>query len=313
MTNNANNANNESKCHFTAADQMPWTVDSSFRVAPGLHRVDAENGALFVRDQWASVYRLAKQQRLATGRAMFGAPDEQVLQQIAARYQSQAASPAPVVHSARTAPAEHVDPNEIIDPVALSLQMQEDFVILHDQENGAGFKAEFFSVCFPSNWRPADKLGKDFLAIHAPVADNASLLKARQGIESIAFRQQSMVRHVWLLSPTGGLAQDPEERSSNWDTVLSTAHGDANALLSQAYFRVERQTTLPLPEIKRAVFFIRIMVCPLLAVLQHTPSRADVLSKSLASMSDAFLRYRGMHVLKDPLCRALQRFATSTH
>jgi len=310
MANNANNANNDLKCHFTAADQMPWTVESSFRVAPGLHRIDAENGALFVRDQWASVYRLAKQQRLATGRAMVGEPDGRVLQQIAVRYQSQAASPSPVAHTVNTDPA---DPTDTIDPVLLSLQMQEDFVILHDQENGAGFRAEFFSVCFPSNWRPVDKLGKDFLAIHTPVADNASLLKARQGIESIAFRQQSMVRHVWLLSPTGSLAQDPEERSSNWDTVLSTAHGDANALLSQAYFRVERQSTLPLPEIKRAVFFIRIMVCPLLAVLQHTPSRADVLSKSLASMSDAFLRYRGMHVLKDPLCRALQRFATSTH
>ena len=287
--------NNDSKCHFTAADQMPWTVDASFRVAPGLHRVADSATPLFVSDGQAGAYRLAKQERLVSGRAMVGASDPRVLEQIAARYKSELASAPPV------------------EPVALSLQMQEDFVILHDHGIGTGFTAEFLSVCFPSNWRPADKLGKDFLAIHAPVADSASLLKARQGIESIAFRQQSMVRHVWLLSPTDALAQDPETRGRNWEMVLSSAGGDAHALLSQVYFRVERQSTLPLPEIKRAVFFIRIMVCPLLAVLQQSPSRADVLSKSLASMSDAFLRYRGMQVLKDPLCEALQRFATRAH
>jgi len=295
--------NLDPQSHFTSADQMPWTVDAPFRVAPGLHRLQDGDGALFVRDGRADVYRLAKQRRLASGRAMAGVADERVLQHIAMRYESQYKSQCENPTVDRTP----------IEPVTLALQMQEDFVILHDHANGSGFTAEFFSVCFPSNWRPIDKLGKDFLSIHAPVADNTMLLKARQGIESIAFRQQSMVRHVWLLSPTPDLAQDPEERGVNWHTVLQETGKESEALLSQVYFRVERQSTLPLPEINRAVFFIRIMVCPLVQVLQVDPSRAQALSRTLASMSEAFLHYRGMQLLKDPLCDALERFATGAH
>jgi dimethylamine monooxygenase subunit A len=295
--------NLDPQSHFTAADQMPWTVNAPFRVAPGLHRLQDNEGALFVRDDKANAYRLAKQKRLASGRSMAGVADERVLRDIAKQYESQYESQCEGKTKDDTP----------IDPVSLSLQMQEDFVILHDHAAGGGFTAEFFSVCFPSNWRPIDKLGKDFLSIHAPVADNAMLLKAREGVESIAFRQQSMVRHVWLLSPTPDLAQDPEERGINWQSVLQATGNGSDTLLSQVYFRVERQSTLPLPEINRAVFFIRIMVCPLLQVLQVDPSRAQALSRTLASMSEAFLHYRGMQLLKDPLCEALERFATGTH
>lgn len=282
------------QAHHTPGQQMPWPVSAPFRVAPGLQRPSGDPSALFLRDTLARAYSQAKQSRLRLASSVVGEPMPAVLQAIAARYESQTAMALP-------ASAE-----------ALALGMQEDFVILKDHGAKRGFETTFLSVCFPSNWAPPDKLGKDFMAIHAPVADNSALMRARTGIESIAFRQQPMLRYVWLLSPNGDLAQDPWVRQQNWESVLAESDGDPDALLSRVYFRVERQSTLPLPVLQHAVFFIRVLVCPLSTVLAVAPVRATTLAHSLASMSDTFVAYRGMQALRDPLCRALERFAART-
>jgi hypothetical protein len=76
--------------------------------------------------------------------------------------------------------------------------------------------------------------------------------------------------------------------------------------LEQAFFRVERQTTWPLPDIQRGVFFIRVMVCPLVQVLALDPLRAAALADTLASMSDAVVAYRGMGLVRDRLVAELR-------
>jgi hypothetical protein len=193
------------------------------------------------------------------------------------------------------------------DAVALAEGLQEDFVILHD-EAGDGFRARYLSVCFPSNWNPAEKLGLDFTAIHAPVADNAMLQAGARGIVDMAFRQAPMLRHVWLLTPNGDLAQHPETRRTRWEDALAAADapGGSGRLIDQVFFRVERQTTLPLPALRRGVFFIRVMVAPLVDVLAVAPGRAAELAEALASMSEAVVAYRGMAAVRDRLCAELR-------
>lgn len=270
---------------LTPAPLVPWTVASPFRMRPGLSRlVPATHAAaptaapppLFLRDDQAPAYAAHKQAVLHAHRerAWLGHTEPAVLQAIATAYAAQTG-----VALAPTAEA-------------LTLGLQEDLVVLHDEPDA--MRTRWLSVCFPSNWRPEEKIGLDFAAIHAPVADNALLQAGGKGVVGMAFRQASMLRHVWLLTPSGDLAQHPETRRTRWEDAVAQADANGQRLLDQVFFRVERQTTLPLPALQRGVFFIRVMVCPLRAALQVAPARAGELHAALASMSDAVVAYRGM-------------------
>lgn len=280
--------------HWTAAKAMSWPVQSPFRMRPGLVRLPEPAGACAAAcpspNGLAPVY--AERRRARLPQAMVGQPDPRVLE---------------VLHTSLR--AQGLEPSGA-DPTSLALALQDDFVILHDEDTPGGerrFRLRFLSVAFPSNWDPAEKLGLDFAAVHAPVADNALLLQAAQGIMDMAFRQRPMQRHVWLISPDGDLPQHPRERQQRWQDALARA-GDG-ALLEQAFFRVERQRTWPMPELGRGVFFIRVMVCPLLPVLAQAPGRAAELADALASMSDAVVAYRGMGAVRERLCAELGAIA----
>ena len=286
---------------LTSATQVPWAVSSPFRMRPGLARLapgghaPAEPPALFVRDALASAYAGHKRAALQAHRVrcQIGQADPAVLQAIADAYAAQT--------------------GVVLAPEAdaLALGLQEDFVILHDEPDGeAGartLRTRFLSVCFPSNWSPAEKHGLDFAAIHAPVADNALLQAGGKGIVDMAFRQAPMLRHVWLLTPSGDLPQHPETRRTRWEDALAAADapGASGRLIDQVFYRVERQTTLPLPALQRGVFFIRVMVCPLTEALGAGPGRAAQLAEALASMSEAVVAYRGMGAVRERLCAEL--------
>lgn len=278
---------------LTPATQVPWAVSSPFRMRPGLARLATAHGApeapppLFVLDQQAAAYAEHKSMSLQQHRArcQIGEADPAVLSAIAEAYERQTGI--------------------VIAPEAdaLAQGLQEDFVILHDDSDG--MRTRFLSVCFPSNWAPAEKLGLDFAAIHAPVADNALLQAGGKGIIDMAFRQASMLRFVWLLTPNGDLAQHPETRRTGWEDAQALADAAGQRLIDRVFFRVERQTTLPLPALRRGVFFIRVMVSPLIDVLGLAPGRAGELREALLSMSDAVVAYRGMVAVRERLCAEL--------
>lgn len=280
---------------LTPAAGMPWPVTSPFRMRPGLSKLGAAQDRmpeLFLRDARAAAYADHKRRVLdaVPARGLVGEADPAVLQAIADAYAEQT--------GVRLAP----------DAQALAEGLQEDFVILHDEADDGGqtMRTRCLSVCFPSNWNPAEKLGLDFSAIHAPVADNALLQAGGRGIVDMAFRQARMLRHVWLLTPNGDLAQHPETRRTRWEDALAAADAAGGRLIDQVFFRVERQTTLPLPALRRGVFFIRILVAPLAGVLAVAPARAGELADALASMSEAVVAYRGMGAVRDRLCAELQ-------
>lgn len=278
---------------LSPAEQLPWTVTTPFKMRPGLSRLEAEAPPLFIRDELAADYSVRKQALWATAKdkVQAGEADPAVLALIAERYAQQTGiALAPTVE-------------------ALTFGMQEDFVILHDEADvqGMTMRARFLSVCFPSNWDPLEKANLDFAAIHEPVADNTALQAGAKGIVDMAFRKSSMMRHVWLLSPASDLAMHPKVRQRYWQDALAQCEEGAT-LLSQVYMRVERQTTLPLPDLKRGVFFIRVMLSPLPDVLQVAPTRAVELADAIESMSAAVIQYRGMSLVRNRLLEELRRF-----
>lgn len=270
---------------LTSPADMPWPVKSPFRMLPGMARLNSArnstlDSALFTRLPNDDAYRRAKRIMLDAGYGRVGQADTVVLETLARRYQDETG----VLCGASAC--------------ELAASLPEDFVILHDEpdepQEQCRFRTRFLSVCFASNWEPSQKLGLDFEQIHAPVADNQTLISARRAIETMAFRQTSVRRFVWLLSPGAQLPQFPHLRARAWDTLLQGIEPGDPRLLDHVMFRLECQTTLPMPEIRRAVFLIRVLVCPLSEVLGLGENRPRELAQALQSMSEAVLAYRGL-------------------
>jgi len=259
---------------------MPWPVQAPFRMRPNLEKLDPVAPALIVRDELAPVYRREREAVLAC-----------------ARERAQVGKAATIVTDAIAA---------LLDVPAradVALALQEDFVIL--KHEGDSLRTEYLSVCFPSRWDPREKLGLDFAAIHAPVADSQMLQAAGPGLMTMAFMKQPMLRHVWLIVPSASLDQHPAKNEAWWSDALA----DPSPLLPRLCFRIERQTTWPLPQLQRAVFFIRLMMSPLPAVLSAAPARARELADALRSMTPAVVAYRGMTDALPRLLAELDAFA----
>ncbi len=296
---------------LTPAAQMRWPVATPFRMRPNLEKLDPVAPALWLRDELAEVYRRERGRVIADHpeRALVGSADNETLNAILRLAPSPAARERGGVRAAagtrQDSSAIHDTPQPNPNPVLqgergqnVALSIQEDFVILKQHKDT--LRTEYLSVCFPSRWDPREKLGLDFAAIHAPVADNQMLQAAGPNIMTMAFMKQPMLRHVWLIVPAAGLDQHPEKNQAWWSEALA----DPSPLLTRLFFRIERQTTWPLPHLQRAVFFIRLMMSPLVDVLSvraersegsdRYASRATQLAASLRSMTPAIVAYRGM-------------------
>jgi hypothetical protein len=166
----------------------------------------------------------------------------------------------------------------------LALAFEEDFAVI----DGASATVPWLAVCLPSHWAPELKLGLHFAQVHAPVADNATLLAAGEHLARLVSGSQRWERHVWTVTPHAALCQHPlavEPRSWPQD-------GDAAALAARAHLRTERQTFIPTGT-GQAVFTIHVEVQALAQAVQ-TAEQAWQLHAALLSMSPAVLAYRGL-------------------
>ena len=174
----------------------------------------------------------------------------------------------------------------------LCLAFAEDFAVI----DGASARIPWLAVCLPSNWAPEDKVGLHFSEVHAPVADNAALLAASDHLARLVTGTDRWERFVWTLTDDARLDRHPRRTPpTRWDPSL-----DSEALAQTAYFRTERQTFIPLPALRQAVFTIHVEVRPLRAALASPADRAR-LHAALASMSPAVLAYRGLGPARDRL------------
>jgi dimethylamine monooxygenase subunit A len=180
----------------------------------------------------------------------------------------------------------------------LSLSVLEDLAVVCAPMG----ELNLLAVCLPSHWAPRDKIGKPFVQVHAPVADNALLLQAAQGLMRLVTTKsdERWERYVWTMTPSMRLDGHPARCHREW---LST-HDDA-ALLASTVFRLERQTFIALPAQQQAIFTIAVYTAPVLQALNIAQLKA--LHTSLASMSDAVLDYRSFTSVRDAWLRELDR------
>lgn len=172
------------------------------------------------------------------------------------------------------------------------LAYEQDFAVL-DGDTGT---LQWLCVCVPSHWAPEDKIGLDFAAVHAPVADNKLLVASSAPLVKLATSGECWERFVWTVSPSGRYDQHPRRHAREpWPVQLQ---GDEFA--ARCWLRAERQTFFPVPGTNQAVFTIRVMLQPLLEAVAPAGA-ARKLHDALATMSDAVLAYKGLAQARDPL------------
>lgn len=175
----------------------------------------------------------------------------------------------------------------------LSLAFAEDFAIWEAEGDTPGGTLPWLAVALPSHWAPEDKVGLPWATAHGPVADNAVLLQAARGLATVATRDdgERYERFVWTVSGHNRLHAHPlRVDPDRWQ----------HTPVAQAWWRTERQTFIPVPGRRQAVFTIRVDVEPL-ADAVAPPGRAARLREALASMSDEALAYRGLLPVRAPL------------
>lgn len=179
--------------------------------------------------------------------------------------------------------------------------VQEDLCLMQSPAPGEPYCLTAASLCFPTRWRLADKLGQPMAAIHAPVPLYAERM-ARQ-VDRF-FQHLKADKPVWRI---------------NWSLVDDDAlfqpggHGRTAAdprftvenLPDTVWFRSERQTLVRLPETEAICFGIRIYQAPLGAVAAD-PVRARRLLNAIETMAAEMDPYKSLAVFREPLAEYLR-------
>lgn len=181
----------------------------------------------------------------------------------------------------------------------LALSFAQDLAVV----TGDTGRVPWMGVALPSHWDPAEKVGRHFNEIHAPVADPQLLLAAGERLMKLVCGEEPLERFVWNVTSHPRLHAHP----ARVDPVR-WPRGAATDFAQEAWWRTERQTFLPVSEFGQAIFTIEVEVQPLAQALR-SPAQAQALHAAVASMSDAVLAYRSLQPVRDALLRWLEATA----
>lgn len=156
-----------------------------------------------------------------------------------------------------------------------------DFCLLSPDDAGGEYRLIAATLCFPSRWLLAEKIGHPLTVIHDPVPDYDDSLAKRVNRMFEALRvDRPLVRINWLVHAA------PE---------LHLPLGLSDKLVARAdpaqgiYLRTERQTLHRLPETGAVVFGIKTTLCPLEAL---TAVQATALGRELSRLDPDTISYR---------------------
>ena len=179
-------------------------------------------------------------------------------------------------------------------PVDLAGRLvQEDFLLLAGGE--AGYTLEAASLCFPSRWRLAEKMGRPLARIHDPVPGYPDRLA--RPVDRF-FTHLSVRRPVWRVN--WSVSDDPalfqtERRARPGAAPVSRA--DAGERL---YLRCERQTLSRLPKTGWALFTVKTHIDPL-GTLASRPDAATALARSVRDLPPDMQAYKNIGHFREAL------------
>lgn len=148
------------------------------------------------------------------------------------------------------------------------------------------------SVCFPSRWRLADKIGQTLDAIHAPVPGYEAALASPV---TRFFDKIVIDKPVWRLNWTIHDSPEPFQPISPPPRPLAPTR-----FAEELFLRVERQTLRRLPQSGDVLFTIRTYIRPLGQVVTDAAT-ARRLAEAVAALPEALRAYRSMTGFADAL------------
>jgi len=196
--------------------------------------------------------------------------------------------------------------NTPLHPLDLAGRLiQEDLCLMQRQAHTQVYHLVGASLCFPTRWRLADKIGKPLNTIHAPIPGYAEQLATTM---DKFFDRLKVGRPVWRLN--WALMDDPTlfqpTRSSRKRADITPENaGDS------IWLRIERQTLRRLPQTRDILFTIRVYVRPL-AHLATQPDRAAQFAAALRALPPAMRRYKNLPPFLDASLAWLDRAATES-
>ncbi len=173
--------------------------------------------------------------------------------------------------------------------------VQEDFCLLSLDSAKGEYRLTAASLCFPTRWLLAEKMGRSLDAIHHPVPGYAAILS--ENINRLFARlkpEWPMWRINWVVMDDGALFQPV----GHYQPLPATAVTRENAgdLL---WLRLERQTLRRLPQSGDILFTIRIYNQPLSALAKN-PQRAAQLAAALRGLTPDILDYLSVGPILTP-------------
>ncbi len=174
--------------------------------------------------------------------------------------------------------------------------VQEDFCLLQSPGGGEPYQLTAASLCFPTRWLLADKIGRPMQAIHAPVPLYAE--KVGRQVDRF-FQHLKAEKPVWRIN--WSLIDDPA-------LFQPTGHGltaadprfQPETIGENVWFRSERQTLVRLPETGAIVFGIRIYQT-ILGEIGGDPVRAGRLLEAIRTMAPEMYAYKSFAIFRQPL------------
>lgn len=194
-----------------------------------------------------------------------------------------------------------------LHPLDLAGRLVQEDLCLLQQVEGTAYHLVGGSVCFPTRWRLAEKLGKSLGAIHGPVPGYTEHLSVpmdrllhRLKVEHPVWRLNwGLIDHPALFQPTGHgqLTHNPHITVDNAGDMV--------------WLRMERQTLRRLPRSGDVLFTIRVHVRPLHTLATH-PERAAALAAAIRAMPPAMHQYKSFLPFLEAALAWLDHIAASS-
>lgn len=162
--------------------------------------------------------------------------------------------------------------------------VQEDLCLL--RREASGWVLVGASLCFPSRWRLAEKMGRTLLDVHQPVDGYDDVLAGRVDRLLDGLGTRIVWRRNWFLHPDPALFQP--DRPVQPEPTISAAES-----LDLLYVRSERQTLRTLPISGLMLFTIRIQQEPVRRLVD-SESRRVALARFVDEASEELATHRGL-------------------
>ena len=162
------------------------------------------------------------------------------------------------------------------------LSVQEDLCLIKKADEG--WRLEAASLCFPSRWRLADKIGRNMAAVHGPVEGYEEVLEKKVTAFFDRLGPEPVWRRNWFVHPDDSLYQP--DRPVRGDPIIPSSD-----VREKLFVRSERQTLRALDLPGWILFTIRVQQTPLKNLID---TRSDEFTNWLKEAPESHHRQKGL-------------------